>query len=95
VSPPVEDIRDIAAVEPPAVEEEMVRVPSRPPMRWPTRSAGSQRALAEIQEREAADAERELYETRVDQLVRWHEDDQVAQQEAGLDDGVAMEVDTP
>jgi hypothetical protein len=35
----------------------------------------SQRARFEIRARRAADAERELDETRVDQVARWHEAD--------------------
>ena len=51
-----------------------MRVPSGEEMAESVRRA--QRALAEIRARDAADAEREVDESRVDQLARWHEDDQ-------------------
>ncbi len=80
-----EDIRDVAACEPAPVDEDVVRVPSGEEMADSVRRA--QRALAEIRARDVADAEREVDETRVDQLARWHEDDQAD----GLDDGAELE----
>ncbi len=72
-----EDVRDVAAREPAAVNEDEVRVPSA------EESAGSiekaQRALREIEEREAADAAREADDARAGQLTRWHGDDQVVE----------------
>ena len=84
---PVEDIRDVAAAEPAPVDEDVVRVPSADEMAESVRRA--QRALAEIRAREAADAEREVDESRVDQLARWHEDDQADGR--GLDDVAELE----
>ena len=82
---PVEDIRDVAAAEPAPVDEDVVRVPSGEEMAESVRRA--QRALAEIRARDVADAEREVDESRVDQLTRWHEDDQ----SDGLDDVAELE----
>ena len=81
----VEDIRDIAALEPAPLDEDLVRVPSGEEMAESVRRA--QRALAEIRARDATDAEREVDESRVGQLARWREDDQAD----GLEDGAELE----
>jgi conjugative relaxase-like TrwC/TraI family protein len=89
---PLQDVREIAAGEPPIADEDVVRVPSGDETAETIRRA--QRALREIEEREAADAAREQDE-RADQLTRWHLEDRAVEQqaEAELDDGApAMEM---
>ena len=83
---PVEDIRDVAAAEPASIDEDVLRVPAGEEMADSVRRA--QRALAEIRARDVADAEREVDDSRVDQLARWHEDDQA---DEGLDDAAELE----
>jgi hypothetical protein len=72
----VADIRDTAAAEAPQTGEDDVRVPSA------AESAGTveraQRALREIRQREAADAQREAQTQRAEQLTRWRAADKAA-----------------
>jgi len=78
-TPPAADIRDVAAAEPPPVHEDAVRVPDATET-----SAGidrAQRALAEIQDREAAE-EHEAAEHRAEELSRWHVADQPLEDDA-------------
>jgi len=71
--PPVADIRDVAAAEPPPVDEDAVRVPDAAETSAAIDRA--QRGLAEIHAREAAE-EREAAEHRAEDLSRWHDADQ-------------------
>jgi conjugative relaxase-like TrwC/TraI family protein len=90
----VDDVRDIAAAEPPAAEEDAVRVPSKDEAAEAIRRA--QRALAEIQARDVADAQREL-DDQAEQITRWHVDDQAVGLESGttLDDEPTIERGLP
>ncbi len=81
---PFDDVREVAAAEPAPVQEDVVRVPSGDEMAESVRRA--QRSLAEIRVRDAADAEREAEEARVDRVVRAHAEDQAA--DADVDDGL-------
>jgi hypothetical protein len=81
----VYDVREIAATEPAPLAEDVVRVPSGDETAESIRRA--QRALREIEAREAADAEA----ARSEQAARWHVDDQAVEQEAVLDDGPVLD----
>ncbi|MCA1681577.1 MAG: TrwC relaxase, partial [Actinobacteria bacterium] len=70
------DLRDIAAAEPAATDEDTVRVPTATETAYAIQRA--QRALAEIEARRAADQARDAEQARAEQLARWHTDDQVA-----------------
>jgi hypothetical protein len=87
----VEDVRDIAADEPPVADEDAVRVPS-----VVDETAESirraQRALAEIRTRDAADALREADEARAEQIVRWHDDDRAVEQQAVAEQDQGMDL---
>jgi hypothetical protein len=69
----VADLREVAAVEPKPVAEDVVRVPSAD--QTSAAIAQAQRALAEIQAREAVDRQADT-EHRAAELTRWHADDQ-------------------
>ena len=75
-----DDVRDVAAREPIAVNEDEVRLPTAEESADSIEKA--QRALCEIEEREAADAAREAEEARASELTRWHGDDQVVEHQA-------------
>jgi len=75
VEVPEPDVREVAAVEPAPVEEDVVRVPSAGETARAIEDAN--RALIEMQAREAADAQAEE-EHRAAELTRWHTNDQTA-----------------
>ena len=76
VEPAPTDIREVAAKQPRAVEHDDVRVPTADETADTIRRA--QRALAEIEQRRAADAAREVDEQRIRQNARWRDDDDLA-----------------
>jgi conjugative relaxase-like TrwC/TraI family protein len=82
------DVRDSAG-DPRRGREDEVRVPTADETTDALRRA--HRALAEIRAREADDARRATHDARTEQLVRWHQQDRVAEQSAtdehGLDRG--------
>ncbi len=75
VEVPEPDVREVAAMEPAPVEEDVVRVPSADETARAIEDAN--RALIEMQAREAADSQAEE-EHRAAELTRWHTDDQTA-----------------
>jgi len=92
VETPGPDVREVAAAEPPPVEEDVVRVPSADETARAIEDAN--RALIEMQARESADDIAEQ-EHRAAELTRWHTDDQTADGDAlGRDDEVDCAVDT-
>jgi hypothetical protein len=76
---PDPDVREIAAAELAPIEEDVVRVPSADETARVIENAN--RALIEMQAREAADAVAEE-EHRAAELTRWHTDDQINDAEA-------------
>jgi len=86
----VDDVRDVAAAEPPAATEDVARVPSTDESADTVRKA--QRTLAEIDARTIADEAREAEESRAAELTRWHESDEVViEQEQTEDDALSYE----
>jgi len=87
VDVPEPDVREIAAAEPAPVEEDVVRVPSADETARAIEDAN--RALIEMQAREAADTHAEE-QHRAAELTRWHTDDQTAaaviDEDAGADE---------
>ena len=87
VDVPEPDVREIAAAEPAPVEEDVVRVPSADETARAIEEAN--RALIEMQAREAADTHAEE-QHRAAELTRWHTDDQTAaaviDEDAGADE---------
>jgi hypothetical protein len=67
------DIRNVASAEPKQTDEDVVRVPTAE--ETAATIARAQRALVEIQRREAVDRRRETNEARATQLSRWHADE--------------------
>jgi hypothetical protein len=85
------DLREIAAQEPPPVDEHAVRVPTAEETAESIQRA--QRALTEIALREATDQAR-AEDERVEQLARWHtEDSRHAADAAGGDERCADRAD--
>ncbi|HVK20933.1 MAG TPA: MobF family relaxase [Actinokineospora sp.] len=82
----VEDVRVIAETEPPVDESDIVRVPSAD--ETAETIARAQRALAEIQARQDADAQRAADEARAEQLARWAAADAADMTAAAADDDV-------
>ena len=84
VEVPATDVREIAAAEPPPVEEDVMRVPSAADTARAIEDAN--RALVEMRAREATDAQADA-EQRATVLTRWHTDDvtESAQTEQGSD----------
>jgi hypothetical protein len=76
----VADIRDTAAAEAPHAGEDDVRVPSAAEAADTVERA--QRALREIRQRQAAEAQREVQAARDEQLTRWHVADQAEAEQA-------------
>ena len=89
VEVPEPDVREIAAAEPAPIGEDVVRVPSADETARAIEDAN--RALIEMQAREAADSQAEE-EHRAAELTRWHTDDQIAGAEAAERD---VEADCP
>jgi hypothetical protein len=86
------DLRDVAAAEPPQVDEDAVRVPTADETADAIERA--QRAIAEISAREANDL-REAEQHRAHELTRWHQaDEAVLADEAGYDDAAGREPPT-
>ncbi len=85
----VPDLRDVAVAEPAPADEDEVRVPSADETADTVRRA--QRALGEIQHRQAADDRHAAEQARADQLARWHADDRsrAAEQERDIGRGAA------
>jgi hypothetical protein len=73
------DIRDIAAAEPPQIEDDAVRVPSAD--ETADNLARAQRALAETRQRQADEQRHAADQARAQQLARWHTDDQTTHQQ--------------
>jgi hypothetical protein len=76
---PTPDIRDIAAAEPPRIEDDAVRVPSAD--ETADNLARAQRALAETRQRQADEQRHAADQARAQQLARWHTDDQTTHQQ--------------
>ncbi|MEJ7744426.1 MAG: hypothetical protein WKF73_18920 [Nocardioidaceae bacterium] len=85
VEVPEPDVREVAAAEPAPVEEDVVRVPSADETARAIEDAN--RALIEMQAREAADVHAEE-QHRAAELTRWHTDDQTADVEVAEMEGV-------
>jgi conjugative relaxase-like TrwC/TraI family protein len=80
----VEDVRVVAEAEPPVVEADQIRVPSAD--ETAETIARAQRALAEIQARQAADEQRAADEARAEELARWAADDAATEAAAHADE---------
>jgi hypothetical protein len=76
---PAPDIRDLAAAEPPRIEDDAVRVPSAD--ETADNLARAQRALAETRQRQADEQRHAAEQARAQQLARWHTDDQTTHQQ--------------
>jgi hypothetical protein len=76
---PAPDIRDLAAAEPPRIEDDAVRVPSAD--ETADNLARAQRALAETRQRQADEQRHAAEQARAQQLTRWHTDDQTTHQQ--------------
>jgi hypothetical protein len=76
------DLREIAAAEPAALNEDVVRIPSAAETSDAVERA--HRALAEIRAREALD-QQEAEQHRADELARWHANDRTADHAAAND----------
>jgi AAA domain len=79
----VPDLREVAASEPAPAGEDDVRVPSADETADTVQRA--QRALAEIQKRQAVDDRHTAEQARADQLACWHTDDRDRAVEQGRD----------
>ncbi|PZS26559.1 MAG: TrwC relaxase [Pseudonocardiales bacterium] len=71
------DIREIAATEPSRGADDTVRVPTAPESA--DNLTHARRALAEVQQRRAAEQRYAVDAARAQQMARWHRDDQVAE----------------
>jgi hypothetical protein len=83
------DLRDLAAGEPPQVDEDAIRVPTADETAAAIERA--QRAIAELRARDAVDL-READEHRAQELTCWHQADEAGlADEAGYDDAAGRE----